>query len=108
MGSIFGSETDRKSKASSDKDKQDTRSDIENRWGSSSDKHTIKFSPYFHSNPINFANQTFEDENDVFVTHLEIDLKTVIQSYTKSIRIFIWFCFIFFYNPIFIMNWKNI
>ena len=44
-----------------------------------------KTNDMFHSNPINFANKTFENSSDVFIKEINISLPTVIESYMKSI-----------------------
>ena len=44
-----------------------------------------KFNDIFHSNPINFANKTFDHPHEVFIKEISINLSTVIESYTKSI-----------------------
>jgi hypothetical protein len=40
----------------------------------------------FHSNPMDFKNKTFENDDDVYVKEINIDLKTVKESYEKCIR----------------------
>lgn len=40
----------------------------------------------FHSNPINFKNKTFENDDEVYIKDIHIELKTVIESYEKTIR----------------------
>lgn len=52
---------------------------------SSKDKISFKINDYFHSNPVNFADKTFENKNEVFISDININLNTVIESYTKSI-----------------------
>ena len=52
----------------------------------------------FHSNPIDFKNKTFDNDDEVYVKEIHIELKTVIESYEKTIRnclsIFCCLCFI--------------
>lgn len=40
----------------------------------------------FHSNPIDFKNKTFENDDEVYIKEIHIELKTVIESYEKTIR----------------------
>ncbi len=50
----------------------------------------------FHSNPIDFKHKTFENDNEVFVKEINIELKTVIESYEKTIRNFS----LFYFSPL--------
>lgn len=49
---------------------------------------------FFHSNPIDFCRRDFRNEENVFVKEIKIDLNTIIESYTKCIRIFFKFIFL--------------
>ncbi|RNA01418.1 cilia- and flagella-associated 54-like [Brachionus plicatilis] len=44
---------------------------------------------FFHSNPINFSGKDFKNEDDVFVKDIQIDLSTIIESYTKCIQLLV-------------------
>jgi hypothetical protein len=46
----------------------------------------LKYNDFFHSNPINFLNKSFQNESEVFIDKIGVKLETVIESYTKSIR----------------------
>jgi hypothetical protein len=45
-----------------------------------------EFSDFFHSNPINYTNKTFENEGEIFIKeNLKISIDTVVESYNKTI-----------------------
>jgi len=45
----------------------------------------LKLNEFFHVNPVDFRGRRFEEENEVFIREVNVDLKTVIESYEKAI-----------------------
>ena len=44
-------------------------------------------SEFFHANPMNYANKTFENESDVFIKDVvNLKMENIIESFSKSIR----------------------
>ena len=72
----------RKSKISND----DNQIDFDVKTNFDEEKKAPNYNDFFHSNPINFLNKKFQDESEVFIQKIDVDIKTVIESYTKSIR----------------------
>lgn len=62
---------------------------------SSETKQEASIREIFHANPMNYENKNFQSDDQLFVDELNINLSTVVESYTKCIRnpLFTWIYF---------------